>query len=383
MTLAALWPALPWLGPLLALTRFARRGPDLAQFPLASGRLISVIVPARNEAGTIETVMRSVLASSYAPLELIVVDDRSTDQTGAIAERLAAGDPRVRVICGSELPSGWFGKQWACLQGYRAARGELLVFTDADTTHGTELLGRVVGALKATGADLLTVATRQHCETFWERVVMPQIWMLLGFRYHPRTVSNSRRPRDVIANGQFILFPRASYEAVGTHAAVKNEVAEDLALAQLVVRTGRRLVMAHAEPFIATRMYHSLSHLIEGWSKNIYIGGRRTFPDEPIRRALVPVMLAGAMLFWLTPPLLALFALVGVVPLMGWVVAALALSALFWMLVSVGMGIPMLHGLAYPLGASVGLYIILRSVSRGARKIEWKGRVYDIRPGLP
>src|SRR6185295_15691257 len=102
---------------------------------------------------------------------------------------------------------------------------------------------------------------------------------------------------------------------------------------------------------------------IEGWSKNIYIGGRRTFPDEPIRRALVPVMLAGAMLFWLTPPLLALF------PLVGWVVAALALSALFWMLVSVGMGIPMLHGLAYPLGASVGLYIILRSVSRGARKI--------------
>jgi len=94
-------------------------------------------------------------------------------------------------------------------------------------------------------------------------------------------------------------------------------------------------------------------------------------------------MLAGAMLFWLTPPLLALMAPVGVVPLMGWVVAALALSALFWMLVSVGMGIPMLHGLAYPLGASVGLYIILRSVSRGARKIEWKGRVYDIRPGLP
>ena len=98
---------------------------------------------------------------------------------------------------------------------------------------------------------------------------------------------------------------------------------------------------------------------------------------------LLAPSLAGAMLFWLTPPLLALMASVGVVPLMGWVVAALALSALFWMLVSVGMGIPMLYGLAYPLGASVGLYIILRSVSRGARKIEWKGRVYDIRPGLP
>ena len=383
MSLAALWPALPWLGPLLALTRFARRGPDLLQFPLASGHLISVIVPARNEAATIETVMRSVLATGYHPIELIVVDDRSTDQTAAIAERVAREDARARLVRGSELPPGWFGKQWACVQGYRAARGELLVFTDADTTHGTELLGRAVGALQATGADLLTVATRQDCATFWERVVMPQIWILLGFRYHPRTVSRSRRPRDVIANGQFILLPRSSYEAIGTHEAVRHEVAEDLALAQVVVRSGRRLLMAHAEPLITTRMYHSLGHLIEGWSKNIYLGGRRTFPDEPIRRALVPAMLAGAMLFWLVPALLALAALLGVVPVAGWVFAAVAMSAGFWMLVSVGMAIPALYGLAYPLGALMGLYIVLRSAVRGARKVEWKGRVYDVRPGLP
>ncbi|HZM27465.1 MAG TPA: hypothetical protein VFB89_08915, partial [Gemmatimonadales bacterium] len=119
-----------------------------------------------------------------------------------------------------------------------------------------------------------------------------------------------------------------------------------------------------------------------GWSKNIYIGGRKTFPDEPIRRALVPMMLSGTMLFWLLPPILLLLAFFGVVPWMGWALVAVALSALFWMLVSVGMGIPVLHGLAYPAGALVGLYIILRSVIRGARRIEWKGRVYDIRPGL-
>jgi chlorobactene glucosyltransferase len=380
MNLASLWPALPWLGPLLALTRFARRGPDLTRFPLASGRLISVIGPARNEAATIETVMRSVLASSYQPLELIVVDDRSTDETATIAERVARADARARLVRGSELPAGWFGKQWACVQGYRAARGELLVFTDADTTHGAELLGRAAGALESTGVDLLTVATRQRCETFWERVVMPQIWILLGFRYHPRTVSRARRPRDVIANGQFILFARTSYEAIGTHEAVREEVAEDLALAQVIVRSSRRLLMAHAEPLISTRMYHSLGHLIEGWSKNIYLGGRRTFPDEPIRRALVPVMLGGAMLFWLVPPLLGLAALLGLLPAAGWVLAAVALSAAFWMLGSVGMGIPPLYGLAYPLGALMGLYIVLRSAGRGARKVEWKGRVYDVRP---
>src|SRR5262249_52879410 len=133
---------------------------------------------------------------------------------------------------------------------------------------------------------------------------------------------------------------------------------------------------------ISTRMYHSLGHLIEGWSKNIYIGGRKTFPDEPIRRALVPIMLSGTMLFWLLPPILLLLAFFGVVPWMGWALVAVGLSALFWMLVSVGMGSPVLHGLAYPAGALVGLYIILRSVIRGARRIEWKGRVYDIRPSL-
>jgi chlorobactene glucosyltransferase len=385
MSLVPLWPALPWLGPLLALTRFARRGPDLCKFPLASGRLLSVIVPARNEATTIETVVRSVLASAYEPLELVVVDDRSTDETAAIVERLAREDARVRLVRGAELPPGWFGKQWACVQGYRVARGELLVFTDADTRHAPELLGRAVGTLEATGADLVTVATRQHCETFWERVVMPQIWILLGFRYHPRTVSRARRPRDVIANGQFILFPRAAYEAIGTHEAVRQEVAEDLALAQCVVRNGRRLIMAHAEPLITTRMYHSLGHLVEGWSKNVYLGGRRTFPDEPVRRALVPVMLGGAMLFWLVPPVLAVAGLAGLAHPGGWewVLAATALSAAFWMLVSVGMGIPALYGLAYPLGALMGLYIVLRSAGRGARKVEWKGRVYDVRPGLP
>src|SRR5262245_23470456 len=123
MSPASLWPALPWLGPLLGLTHFARRGPDLAKFPLASGRLVSVIVPARNKAATIETVIRSVLASEYEPLELIVVDDRSADGTSTIVERLAGEDARVRLVRGAELPPGWFGKQWACLQGYRVARG--------------------------------------------------------------------------------------------------------------------------------------------------------------------------------------------------------------------------------------------------------------------
>ncbi|MGH7419950.1 MAG: glycosyltransferase family 2 protein, partial [Candidatus Rokuibacteriota bacterium] len=247
MSPADLLLALPWLVPILALVRLARRGPNLSDAPRAEGELVSVIVPARNEAAVIETVVRSVLATGYAPIELLVVDDRSTDATAAAVERLAAQNPRLRLLRGEELPAGWYGKPWACHQGYRAARGDLLLFTDADTRHEPDLLAHAVGALRQEQADLVTVAPHQRCVTFWERLIMPQIWLLLGLRYHPRAVNRARRERDVIANGQFILVTRESYEAAGTHAAVRQQVAEDLALAQAFLRAGRKIHFAFAE----------------------------------------------------------------------------------------------------------------------------------------
>jgi chlorobactene glucosyltransferase len=374
-SVSELLPALPWLVPFASLVRLASNRPNLSDVPPAADTMVSVIVPARNESAAIGTVVRSVLASTYEPLELLVLDDRSTDETAAIVERLAAGDARLRLIRGEPLPEGWYGKPWACLQGYRAARGDLLLFTDADTRHEPELLARAVGALRAERADLVTVAPRQRCETFWERLVMPQIWLLLGVRYHPSRVNRARRERDVIANGQFILLPRESYEAVGTHEIVRHEVAEDLALAQAFHRAGRKIHFAFAERLMETRMYQSLPHLVEGWSKNVYLGGRRSFPEEPVLRALVPVMLLAAFLFWLVPP--AVLAVTGVTAGLGTAaVVATGFSALFWMLVSYGMKIPPWYGLLYPIGALMALYIGARSIWRGARRVEWRGRVY-------
>ncbi len=302
MPVADLLPALPWLAPFLGLFRLARPTPNLSDVPPVEGVPVSIIVPARNEAETVETVVRSILDSRYRPFELLVVDDRSTDETGAIVQRLATTDARVRLVAGALLPEGWYGKPWACAQGARAATGELLLFTDADTWHAPELLGRAVAALGRERADLVTVAPRQLSLTFWERVVMPQIWLLLGLRYSPRRVNRARLPRDVIANGQFILTTREAYQAVGGHETVRHEVAEDLALAQTYLRAGRRLHFAFAERLMTTRMYRDLAQLVEGWSKNVYLGGRRSFPDEPVLRALVPAMLAVALGFWLLPP---------------------------------------------------------------------------------
>lgn len=370
----ALLLALPWLLPYVGLIRLARKNPNLNRISPVAGPTVSVIIPARNEAAALERVVRSILASTYPGLELLVVDDRSTDETAAIGERIAATDPRLRIVRGEPLPDGWYGKPWACFQGYRAARGELLLFTDADTVHEPELLARAVGAGIEANADLVTVAPHQECGSFWERIIMPQVWVLLGLRYQPDTVNHARHARDVIANGQFILVRRTAYEAIGTHETVRMEVAEDLALAQAFWRAGKVLRFAFAETLMTTRMYTNLREIVEGWSKNVYLGGRRSYPDEPVLRALVPVTLSVAMLFWLLPPL-ALARSLSPATQSAAEIAVLA-SLGFWMLISIGMRIPVWFALGYPLGAIMTLYIVLRSTLRGRDRVEWKGRIY-------
>lgn len=366
-----LLPALPWFLPFLTLPRLTSRKPNLSETPIESGIFVSIIVPARNESATIARLIRSILGTTYWPFEVVVVDDRSTDDTASVARSLA--DDRVRVIRGEELPDGWYGKPWACYQGYRAAKGNLLLFTDADTQHSPALLGHAVGALIHQEAGLVTISPLQRCITFWERVIMPQIWFLLALRYHPPAVNRARRERDVIANGQFILVSREAYVKAGTHAAVKNEVAEDLALAQTFLRQGLKLHFAFAERLMETRMYQNLPQLIEGWSKNIYLGGRRSFPHEALLRSAVPAMLIIAMVFWLLPPLVLLAGLGKWTPA---ATLATAMSGVFWMGMCRQMRIPSMYGWAYPLGALMSLYIILRSSWRGGRRVEWRGRVY-------
>ena len=362
--------AVPWLLPYASIFLLAWRRPLLASIPPAAGRMVSVIVPARNESGNIGTLLESLLRTSYAPCEILVVDDRSTDDTADAVARVAARDPRVRLVRGEALPAAWYGKPWACLQGYREARGDLLLFTDADTRHAPALLGHAAGAA-ADGGGMVTVVTGQDCVSFWERVVMPHFWVPLGLRYHPVLVNRARTARDVIANGQFVMVTRDAYEAAGTHAAVRDAVAEDLALAQAFHRQGQRVRMWWADDLIRTRMYTGLATLVEGWSKNLFLGGRASFPDQPILRLLAPLILMLGHLFWLAP--------VGAVAVTGgapWAWWAAGLAAGFWTLIAYGMKIPLWYGLTWPLGAAVALGIVVRSTWRGARRVEWKGRVY-------
>jgi chlorobactene glucosyltransferase len=329
----------------------------------------------------IGTCVGSLVASGYPDFEVIVVDDRSEDGTGDLARSVGPGNARaLRVMAGTDVPAGWLGKPWACHQGAQAAVGELLLFTDADTVHGPELLACAVTAMEEDGADVVTVAGRQLMGSFWERLVQPQIFLTMVFRFFDAEAAAARgRWRDAIANGQFLLFTRSAYDALGGHDAVRDEVVEDLALAQLTVRSGRRLTLRMAEGSFATRMYRSLGGLVAGWSKNIVTGGLQSMPPA-LRPFVAPASALGGFTLWLLPPLALVVALLGFGGggLLAWAALTVGLSLLLWTAFTARMGAPFWYGFLYPLGASVGMYIFARSWVRG-RNVEWKGRSYLLR----
>ncbi|MDA0329693.1 MAG: glycosyltransferase family 2 protein [Gemmatimonadetes bacterium] len=379
--------ALPWLGILVFLLFVVRVPRELPSGDRADADrpFVSIIVPARNESINIENCLTSLTASTYPAFEVIVVDDRSEDGTADIARSVSHGYARdLRVVAGADLPEGWLGKPWACHQGALVARGDLLLFTDADTTHGPPLLSRAVAGMDEEGADLLTIVGRQLMETFWERLVQPQIFLVMLFRFpnFEKSVRN-KRWRDAIANGQFLLYQREAYDALGGHEAVRDQVVEDLALAQITKREGRRLRMRSAEADFATRMYRSLGELVAGWSKNLVLGGLQSVP-APLRPIVAPASLVAGVGLWLVPPFALLVASLGWAgglagPVFLWSIAVCAVSALAFALFTSKMGAPAAYGLLYPLGAAVGTYIFLRSWIRG-RNVEWKGRRYRVRP---
>jgi chlorobactene glucosyltransferase len=376
--------AIPWLLlPALVLLRVRNR-PRLEGWepvgrtdPPGDAPLVSVIVPARDEEGAIARCLRSVLRSEYPRLEVLVVDDQSQDATAAIVESIADADGRVRLVRGDPLPGGWFGKPWACVQGARQATGEYLAFTDADVVHHPELLGRALRALWDRGAGLVTVLPRQLLESFWERLIMPQVLLLILFRYpDPERVNRSPHAHDKIANGQFILVPRTAYDRVGGHEAVRHEVAEDLRLAQHFHSCGFPVLLTVADRFMDVRMYDSLGAIVEGWSKNVATGSSQSVPER--LRPFVPwFLLSWVALVWLLPPAVLPLAALGVLG-RGWLVWATlttTVSVAFWARVHARFRTPAALALLYPLAALVTAWIVARSAVRGGR-VRWKGRDY-------
>jgi glycosyltransferase involved in cell wall biosynthesis len=218
----------------------------------------------------------------------LIVDDRSTDRTPAIAADFARADPRVRVLTITALPAGWTGKTHALQKAAEVARGAWFWFLDADTQHAPDNLLIVMEYARAHSAALASLLPEMRCETFWESVVQPLASIVLMQEY-PLLLVNSMRSSRAFANGQYILVSREAYEAAGGHRAVRDRFVEDIALAERVKRLGLPIRVALSRRLGSTRMYASLGQLIQGWSRILYDAlGRNTW--RILMRAIDPLV---------------------------------------------------------------------------------------------
>lgn len=241
------------------------------------GPLVSVVIPARNEAGSIERTVRGFLAQTWESLEIIVVDDRSSDATGSILRSIAAEDPRLRIINGVEPPDGWLGKPWALHQGQGLAHGELLLFVDADIVYEPHAVAAAVAQLRAAGSSMVTLLPHLVMGTFWEKLAMPYL-AFAAYSILPIWLANRTRiPILGVGGGTGNLVRRDHYEAAGGHAALRDAVVDDIATARLLRRSGYRTTVARASSLVSVRMYEGRRAIVEGFTKNIFATFHRSY----------------------------------------------------------------------------------------------------------
>ncbi|MBI5647890.1 MAG: glycosyltransferase [Ignavibacteriae bacterium] len=333
---------------------------------------LSVCIPARNEAARIGACIRSLVAQEYPSFEILVLDDESTDGTADVVRDAAGGHTSVKVLPGKPLPEGWTGKNWACAQLAEQAQGELLLFTDADTTYEPGALRALAAAIHTYRADLLSLIPRQRMETFWERVFMPLLHFVTMCYLPFPLATYTRSTRLAMANGQCMLFRRDSYETLGGHTAVRSAVVDDVWLARAVKEHGGRIRVMDGTGTVSCRMYESLEGIREGFSKNIFEGLGRSF------------LLATAVVLWNLATGVLPFLLL---PLVLFVPAFEDAHTLFLLHVVAALGIRLIltikfryslpHVFTHPLAILLLVSITIRSALASRRGgVVWKGRTY-------
>jgi glycosyltransferase involved in cell wall biosynthesis len=230
--------------------------------------VVSAIIPARNEELAIARAVESVAAQPEIE-EIIVVNDQSTDNTSAILADLSARIPRLKILNVESLPEGWVGKNYAVSLGASVARGEWLLFTDADTYHMLGSTRRALADAVDHNVALVSYSPEQELGSFWERALIPIVYSRLAVRY-PFARINNPDFSDAAANGQFLMILRDAYEKVGGHAAIADQILEDVALARRVKGAGYGIYFAAPMATVQTRMYRTFSAMWQGWTKNLY-----------------------------------------------------------------------------------------------------------------
>ena len=335
---------------------------------------VSVVIPARNEVGNIGLCVEAVLAQDHPDLELVVLDDGSSDGTGEVLAGLA-DDPRLTVVQGQgDPPEGWFGKPWAVHRAQQHATKPWLLFIDADVRLHPHAVSRALAYAVKNELGMLSGFGTLVTGSFWERVLQPVVGGLIVAGNDTDEVNDPERLDRAMANGQFILFERGHYERIGGHGAVRNDVLDDVGLARAAKAGGVPYHMTFMRPLFACRMYDGLGEIWRGWRKNLFAGMH-------YRWSVVTVVLVYLLISNLLPWLLLPFAATG---LLGtewliWSVGLIALMQVVRFYLDRVFSHPTAYGPTQVLGVAMVMLLILDSAWSSTRgTVAWKGRSVDV-----
>jgi chlorobactene glucosyltransferase len=332
---------------------------------------VSVLIPCRNEAENIGRCLSSLLRQSYPDYEILVLDDRSTDETWEVIRGYAERYPeRVTALAGRPLPAeGWYGKPHAMQQLAEQASGDFFLFTDADTEHGPDSIAGALSTLERRRADCLSGYVRQRIGSFGEMLIVPVTYIMSAFFLPLWLIPGSRMSALSFAIGQLILFRRRAFERIGGYASVAHRISDDIFVAREVKRAGFRLAFVDLRRQVSCRMYDGYRAAFDGISKNIF----DFFRHRPLFFAVAASTLVLVVVLPLV--LLALQLAVGD-PSVRFTAVGVALMFAAWACTLYDRGLPWWAPLLYPLQFVHILYMAWRGfglVSNG-RSVVWKGR---------
>ena len=331
---------------------------------------VSIVIPARNEERNLEQALESVLALDYPDLEIIVVNDRSTDRTGAILETMAERDARLAVLTIDDLPTGWIGKPYALHTGAQQARGEFILFTDADIVFDPTALQKAMAHVQAHQFDHVTVIPQSAMPGFFLKTFSATFGIFMFILFKPWKARNPRS-RCYMGVGAFNLIRMSAYRAMGGHEPVALRPDDDLKFGKLVKDHGYRQDVLNGRGMVTVEWYRSVGELIDGLMKNMFAG-------MEYRVSSVVAATIAALLIHIWP-------WIGVWVAGGWPQAWYAVTVVM-MVGSFGVamapfGVKFRHGLLLPLTIGLLVYIQCRSAAlalwRGG--IVWRGTFYPLR----
>jgi len=349
--------------------------------PHANAPRATILIPAKDEGPRIRDCLLSALRQDYPNYHVVAVDDRSTDETGRLMDEVAAADPRLQVlhIPHGSLPAGWTGKCNALQQAVKLAEGKWLLFIDSDVVISPDALTAALCRSESSKYDVLSLWPKLESHSFFEALLVPLAAAGVSMLYLVGLTNKDYMRNVAFANGQFLFIRRSTYDEMGAHAAVKNRFCEDVEIARLLKRQGKRIRISWGTEYAAVRMYSSLKGIIKGWGRNFYAGSL----GKPWRILLGVAFVIFCCFSGYAALVGSLIALAKTASALAWVWLAVCLTHLLLMhsflaIVYAWSGNPKRNSLLFPLGGSLLLGVFFKSLRMCVtNQVEWRGTSYS------